>query len=115
MRRLLILACVGGLLAACTTGCTTGPPRLGSDPVALNAKVDRVAERFAAVKLFAELLLPFVSPEAAAQIRAGFRAVDAAISGARAAATAGEQRVLLERARRETERIAAEVGIPPDR
>ncbi|MCP3730450.1 hypothetical protein M9978_08410 [Sphingomonas sp. MG17] len=111
MRRLLVLACVGALLTACTTG---PPPKLAVDPVAIDAKIEKAAQRFEAVKGFAELLLPFVGDTMQANVRAGIRVVETAIAAARAASDSASRLAEIDRARRETERIAGFVGVPPD-
>lgn len=102
MRRLiptLVLAAALGV-----TACT--PPKSAGD---VATAVDQVAERYGQARAFAQLVLPFLSPESAARARAAIAAGDKAMATAQAAATLAQQieaNAAIERATREVDAAA---------
>lgn len=89
MKRLLTAALCAASLAC--AGCATMP-------AASSATIDRVQARYDDTKAWAELILPYVSPERAARVRLAMALTDRALLAARNASTVAEQRFALGRA-----------------
>lgn len=100
-RGLLLAAALACSLAAC------GPVKSASDVVATApAKIAAAREAYSDAKAFAELILPYLSPERQARIRAIEAKIDALLFAADVAKSVVEQR----RAVKEARAAIAELG-----
>ncbi|KQS50977.1 hypothetical protein [Sphingomonas sp. Leaf198] len=81
----------GGLSACATTGSLTST-------TATLERIDAIADRYASAKAFADIFLPFVSPDRATSIRLAGALVDRALAAARAAATTAQREAAIREA-----------------
>lgn len=102
------------VLATLLTGCAGGTAPVRSAGAVLEQArptIDQLQARYDAARPFAELMLPYLPAERAAQVRLAAAIVERALAAARLAVTIAEQRAALQRAEQATVTVEA-VGLP---